>query len=226
MSTVWNPATYDSERRKLVPCFDEFYGTAAEIVARCSPPSPSILDLGAGTGILSSAIVDRVEPRRLVLLDASSAMLERAVARLAQCRTKILVQPLTAVLPQGPFDAVVSALAIHHLSDKDKRSLYARILDVLSPGAVFVNAEQVMGGSRRLQKLFEAVHLERARGLGSSDAEVEGAVKRMSHDRCATLTHQIAWLDQAGYEDAECFFRSFRFAVFGGWKPRQQKPDP
>jgi tRNA (cmo5U34)-methyltransferase len=220
MSTVWNAVTYDSERRRLVPCFDEFYGAAAELVARCHPSAPRILDLGAGTGILSGAIVDRVAPGRLTLLDASADMLQRAATRLARCHPEILVQPLTAELPSGPYEAVVSALAIHHLSDADKRALYARILNVLSPGGIFINAEQVAGKSSRLQKLFETTHLDAARRLGSSDAEIEGAKERMSHDKCATVADQIAWLEQAGYEDSECFFRSFRFAVFGGWRPQ------
>ena len=41
----------------------------------------------------------------------------------------------------------------------------------------------------------------------------------MKVDICATVTDQIAWLDELGYEDAECYFRSFRFAVFAAWKP-------
>src|SRR5262245_57177922 len=148
--TVWNAETYDSERRRLVPCFDEFYGTAAELVRRFAGPKPRILDLGAGTGILSWTILNSVPSGRLTLLDESAEMLKRAEARLAQFRAEILVQPLTAELPAGPFDAVVSALAIHHLSDEDKRSLYVRIPRVLSPGGLFINAEQVVGSSPRL----------------------------------------------------------------------------
>ena len=115
MSTVWDAHTYDSERRRLVPCFDDFYGTVAEMVARFCPLPPRILDLGAGTGILSSVIVERVAVAELSLLDASADMLQRAATRLAQRRLEVLVQPLTEELPRGPFDAVVSALAIHHL---------------------------------------------------------------------------------------------------------------
>lgn len=38
-------------------------------------------------------------------------------------------------------------------------------------------------------------------------------------DQCASVDNQLAWLDALGFEDSECFFRSFRFAVFGAWKP-------
>jgi len=110
-----------------VPCFNEFYGTVADLVARCCPSAPRILDLGAGTGILSAAIVDRVPGGRLTLLDASAEMLQRAATRLARFhQPKFLVQQLTAELPAGPFDAVVSALAIHHLSHPEKSALLCK----------------------------------------------------------------------------------------------------
>jgi tRNA (cmo5U34)-methyltransferase len=219
MSTVWNASTYDGERRRLIPCFDEFYGAVGELVARCCPGAPRVLDLGAGTGLLSAAIVERVPGARLHLLDASPEMLRQAEIRLAAWKPQVVVQTLSAELPRGPFDAIVSALAIHHLDDAGKRDLYGRILAELAPGGIFINAEQVSGRSARVQKLFEAVHLDDARALGSSEAEIAGAVQRMSYDRCAPMADQLAWLEELGFEDAECFFRSFRFSVFAAWKP-------
>ncbi len=68
MSNVWNAEVYDSDRRRLIPCFDEFYGAVTELVVRISPISPKILNLGAGTGILSAAIAHRVPTARLHLL--------------------------------------------------------------------------------------------------------------------------------------------------------------
>jgi tRNA (cmo5U34)-methyltransferase len=196
-----------------------FYRTAAELAARSCPDSPRILDLGAGTGILSAALVERIHSPRLHLLDASTQMLQRASARLASFRPELYIQALTEALPLGPFDAIVSALAIHHLSDGDKQLLYGRIHDALAPGGMFVNAEQVSGQSPRLQKLFEALHFDTTRALGSSEAEIQAAIERMSFDKCATAAAQMRWLEELGFEDVECFFRWFRFAVFAGWKP-------
>jgi tRNA (cmo5U34)-methyltransferase len=218
MSTVWNAKTYDSERRRLVPCFDEFYGTVAELVARFCPDSPRILDLGAGTGLLSAAIAQRVSAAQLHLLDASPDMLQKAAERLSGDQVQMSVRSLDSELPPGSFHAIVSALAIHHLSDTGKRALYSRILLSLAPGGIFINAEQVLGNGSRLEKVFEAIHLDRARALGSSEAEIEGAIRRMSHDQCATLSDQLQWLAESGFADVECFYRSFRFAVFGGWR--------
>ena len=58
------------ERRRLIPCFDEFYGTLGEIFARFCTDSLRIFDLGAGAGILSAAILARVPSAQLHLLDA------------------------------------------------------------------------------------------------------------------------------------------------------------
>jgi tRNA (cmo5U34)-methyltransferase len=218
MSAVWDARTYDSERRRLVPCFDDFYGAGAELIARSCSASPRILDLGAGTGIFSEIVIRRIPRASLHLLDASAEMLEQASIRLAAHQPQLHVQSLTAPLPSGSFDAVISALAIHHLSDEEKRALYGRILDLLAPGGLFINAEQVAGGSSRLQQLIESVHLDGARRLGSSEKEIEAAIRRMSCDRCATFGEQLRWLEQLGFQDVDCFYRAFRFAVFGGWR--------
>jgi tRNA (cmo5U34)-methyltransferase len=220
MSAIWDASTYDEERRRLIPCFDAFYDTAAEMVARaCSDrESPRFLDLGAGTGLLSCAILARLPRARAVLLDASSRMLDQARSRLSRFDTTFLVQAMTDALPEGPFDAVVSSLAIHHLDDDAKRSLYARARDVLAPGGLFVNAEQVSGGTPRLDALFLSMHLDVARDLGSSLVEIARAVDRMRHDRCATTDEQVRWIKEIGFTDPTCFFQWYGFAVFGGWR--------
>jgi UDP:flavonoid glycosyltransferase YjiC (YdhE family)/ubiquinone/menaquinone biosynthesis C-methylase UbiE len=218
-SRIWNARTFDGERRRLVPCFDQFYGTAVELVARTATANPRILELGAGTGLLGEMVANRVKPKEIHLLDASQEMLARAQQRLAAWKPTLLLQQLTDTLPPGPYDAVVSALAIHHIDDSQKRDLLVRIYRVLAPGGLFVNAEQILGPTDWHQKIYEATHLEGARTLGSSEEEIAQAEQRMRHDQCAPLADQIEWLRKIGYERPGCFFHWFRFAVYAGWKP-------
>jgi tRNA (cmo5U34)-methyltransferase len=220
MSKIWNASEYDLSRRRLIPCYDLFYTTAAELAARSiKTSSPAILDLGAGTGLLSEFVLQKFSMASLYLLDESSEMLAKAQQRLAQYDPKIFIQAMTDPLPIGSFDAVISSLAIHHLTDEDKRDLFLRIYQSLAPGGVFINAEQILGTTTWQQQLFEDMHLNGARALGSSEDEIRAAQERMTYDKCATLADQISWLKEIGFQNTDSFFHSFRFAVYAGWKP-------
>ncbi len=223
MSKIWNASEYDISRRRLIPCYDLFYATAAELTAHSiKTSSPTILDLGAGTGLLSEFVMQKVKTASLYLLDESADMLSKAQQRLAQYNPQIFIQPMTETLPAGIFHAVISSLAIHHLADEDKIDLFKRIHQSLVPGGIFINAEQILGVTEWQQQLYEDMHLNGARALGSDEDEIRAAQKRMTYDRCATLPNQIAWLKEIGFQNADSFFHSFRFAVYAGWKSESQ----
>nr|WP_250279341.1 class I SAM-dependent methyltransferase [Frankia sp. Cppng1_Ct_nod] len=228
--TIWDPATYDAQRRRLVPSFDLLYGAVAELVADTGRADPAVLDLGAGTGLLSAAVRDAVPGARLHLFDGADPMLARARARLAPgaagaagaaLPVVTTVADLTGPLPAGPFDAVVSALAIHHLDDPAKRNLFRRVHAVVEPGGVFVNLEQVNGPDDTLTRRYADIHERRARTAGADDDEWNAALSRMAHDRCAPLEAQLAWLREAGFHQVDCVVKDWRFAVYAGWRPTQ-----
>jgi tRNA (cmo5U34)-methyltransferase len=206
-------SAYDAARRRLVPSFDSFYGTAVDALALGAGPPRRVLDLGAGTGLLASLVRAAHPDVELTLLDGSARMLEQAQDTLGSDRTTFLERDLGDPLPPGPWDAVVSALAIHHLTDEKKRTLFRRVHAALEPGGVFVNAEQVIGSSPRFTEFYKRWHEARAREAGSDDAEWAGALERMAHDRCATAEDQLRWLRAAGFAEADCLFRERRFAV-------------
>lgn len=204
--------SYNAARRRLIPPFDAFYGTAVE-AARLAQPVERILDIGAGTGMLSAAIKKSLPNAEITLLDGAPAMLAQARDLLGDDGVSYLTADLLDPLPAGPWDAIVSALAIHHLSDERKRDLFARVRASLRAGGVFVNAEQVSGPTSRLTALYERWHEQQARSAGSDDAEWEAAVERMSHDRLASVDDQLAWLREAGFGPVDCLFKHYRFAV-------------
>ncbi len=203
---------YDGLRRRLVPVFDEFYATTIEALSLASVPPRRVLDLGAGTGLLSELVRVAITDVRLTLLDGSASMLAEARTRLGSSAAYI-EQDLAAELPAGPWNAIVSALAIHHLPDDDKRRLFARVHAQLAPGGLFVNAEHVAGPSLWLDHAYAAWHRERAAQLGATATEWAAAEQRMGFDHLASVDAQLEWLREAGFMEVDCLFKRYGFAV-------------
>jgi tRNA (cmo5U34)-methyltransferase len=211
---------YNAERRKIVPSFDAFYGAAVEAISLDGNVPRRVLDLGAGTGLLSAWIAEAHPQARFVLQDASPAMLERASEMLGDRIEEVVVSDFADPLPAGPFDAVVSSLAIHHIADDAKRDLYARTLDVLAPGAWFVNAEHIAGATKLLDEQYHRWHETESRRLGLSSQEWEAALERFRHDVRTPVADQLAWLNEIGFSDVDCLWRDHSIAVMIGRKAR------
>ncbi len=205
-------STYETQRRRLIPSYDAFYGTAVGALALARRPLRRILDLGAGTGIFSRAVHAAHPEAELTLLDGSPAMLAEARTALGDNATYVSGD-LADAPPPGPWDAIVSALAIHHLDDPGKRALFARCHHELAPGAMFVNAEQVSGPTALFDDVYASWHEREAIARGASADEWAAACERMRLDRWASVEHQLAWLRDAGFADADCLFKEHRFAV-------------
>jgi len=67
------------------------------------------------------------------------------------------------------------------------------------------------------QQLYENMHLDGTSALGSDKNEIRAAQERMVYDRCATSSDQVSLFKQIGFQNADSFFHSFRFAVYAGW---------
>ena len=203
---------YERQRRRLIPPYDAFYAAAVEALALAGRPLKRVLDLGAGTGLLARRVAEHLPHAEVTLLDGAPAMLQQARAALED-RARYLVGDLSAPLPGGPWDAVVSALAIHHLEDAGKRDLFGRLHDAIAPGGVFVNAEQVAAPTPLLQERYGAWHEAGARAAGATRDEWAASIDRMRFDSCATVEQQLDWLRAAGFADADCLFKDHCFAV-------------
>ena len=114
------------------------------------------------------------------------------------------------------LDAVVSSLSIHHLDHGQKQVAYRKIFDALAPDGVFINADQVAGPTPELERRYQAIWLRQVRSNGATPEQIEAALYRMREDRCAPVEEQLQWMREAGFEDADCWYKENRFAVMAG----------
>lgn len=209
-------AQYDSQRRNLIPEFDGFYGAAVD--ALDLPPNAKVADLGAGTGIMAAQVLRRFPYARFELVDVSDKMLALAKKRFADFADfSFVLSDFDSWKPQGKYDAVVSALAIHHIEDSAKLSLYKKIFGALKDGGIFVNAEQVLGATPEEIKANSDARLAIVEKFMNAD-EAAVALERLKLDRCATVAENLAMLSEAGFSECECVFAHLDFAVLAAKK--------
>lgn len=209
--------TYDSMRRLMIPCFDDFYGTVVRMLPFARDDAFDVLDLGAGTGLLSGMLHEHFPKARLTLIDISDEMLARARERFAgKPDVRIDVSDYSVEPLPGRFDAIVSALSIHHLDDPGKAALFRRIHAALRPGGMFINAEEVLAPTTALDQVYRDEWERLARAAGAPEEEFAGVEDRARYDKPAKVDEQLAWLREAGFADVDCYYKYLAFAVYGG----------
>jgi len=169
-----------------------------------------VLDVGGGYGALSSAVLDALPRATVVLQDYSPAMLAQAESRLAGYGDRVrfhvadLTDPAWTQGLDGPFDAVVSALAIHNLFDADAIArVYRDVCSLVRPGGVFLNSDLVHPTGPLLVELYHR---------DSSGAGDRGP--RLA--RAGGLVDQLRWLGDAGFDEVDCALKELHHAVLVG----------
>ena len=225
-----NTADFDQGIRQLLPNYDEML----DAVARCvSPQSQRILDLGCGTGGLSMKVLKSCPTAQVVALDYSPRMLEFASDKLETAG--YAPKQWTGIQAdfgdwanhqleiKDGFDACVSSLAIHHLTDEMKLKLFSRIRESLNPGGVFWNADPVLPDLPALSEAYQSVREEWAAQQGASLAEIRAKTGKSTPygysnpDQLATLDAHLQMLKTAGFESVAVPWKYYGLAVFGGF---------
>ena len=105
-----------------------------------------VLDVGAGGGVVTEAVLAAFPRARATLQDYSAAMLDRARARLSSSGRELryvqgdLHDPAWTKSAGGPFDLAVSGIAIHNLKDLAAMgSCYEAVRGLLKSGGVFLD---------------------------------------------------------------------------------------
>ena len=203
---------YDAGIRTFIPGYETLLAKAAEAVAAARPAR--VADLGAGTGALSQAILERCPDCHVELIDADAQMLDQARARLAGYggRASFSRRLFQDALPR--CDAVAASLALHHVPTLgEKRALFARIHDALAPGGVFVNADAGMPADADLRAADYRTWAAHLIDCGIPEARAWRHFEEWAEeDVYLPLDDELAALHAVGF-DAQCLWRKTPVAV-------------
>jgi tRNA (cmo5U34)-methyltransferase len=202
------------------------------------PAPPLIVDLGGGSGRLIERILDAWPLVSAIIVDQSEpflALAERRLARFGHRATCILARlqdDWPAQLP-GPATAFVSMSAIHHLEPAEKETLYRRCFDLLAPGGVLLNGDEVRapGDDDYLAILSSwADHMRRHMASNAIPAIFHGALhgwidrnvtrfgqpKKSGDDCHETIDVQLAYFRSAGFTTIDSPWHRDLWAILRG----------
>lgn len=205
---------YDRNRRKFIPCFDDFYKSTTEFIISNIDKPGHILDLGAGTGLLTYFWYRQCPDAEYVLIDIADKMLDIARNRFhGMENVSYEVGDYSCKLPDTVFDAVISALSVHHLEDPDKMKLFLEIYNALPNGGVFVNYDQFCAGQTEMNHWFDSYWEAYLTGGGLSDQEIEQWKERRKLDRECSVEQEIDMLKNCGFQVVQCVYSYQKFSV-------------
>lgn len=211
--------TYDSERKALIPCFDDFYQIIVDLSPIEKGEEIQILDVGAGTGLLTQFLLLKYPNASFTLIDISEEMLKVARQRfLGKKNISYITSDYTKFRFDDEFDLVASALSIHHLINEEKAEFYVTIFDLLTPDGIFINGDQFAGTSEYNESIYQTNWISKIKSTELTRQQKKGAYKRMKIDKTATLNDNLNWLINAGFRDVDVFYKYFNFGIIRGRK--------
>jgi trans-aconitate 2-methyltransferase len=185
----WDAETYDAVS-------DPQFEWGMEVLERLELRGDEVaVDAGCGSGRVTEQLADRLPGGRVVAVDGSEAMVEKAKERLGN-RADYLVSDLVELELGEPVDLVFSTATFHWIGDHDR--LFRQLRAVLKPGGRLVAQCGGYGNVAAHGQAIRAVaaepeyapHLTEARGLWNfaSPEETEGRL------RAAGFAEARCWL--------------------------------
>ncbi len=222
--------------RGAMPLAEVHLDIIRRLANKAKPKIGTFLDIGCGDGVVGRSLYKDNATALGVFLDFSEPMLNAVSASLKETDYKheIIESDISdpawvgVVKKFAPFDVIVSGFAIHHQPDSRKNEIYQEVFNLLSPGGIFLNLENVSSSTEWTRELFEEFYADSIKKSAEPDEHesitVE-AVRKWRGQRVNKLANlspvedQLAWLIETGFSDVDCYFKLYEQAIIGGARP-------
>ena len=222
-SSEWSSAEYALEYLEIAEKIPHKNEGEKVLLEYIPAGAKRILDLGTGDGRLiklikpnkqqqisasSSTSLSSLTPE-ITVVDVSPTMLEKVRMYFKNDNNVRIIEhdlsyPISNNKIERQFDAIISGLAIHHLTHERKYTLYKEVYDLLKPGGVFCNLDHVASPTPSLHKQFLAKTV---------------CKKEDKSNKLLDLQTQLRWLEEIGFTDVDCYWKWLELALLIGVKP-------
>ncbi len=191
----------------------------AEAASVLVPETRDILDIGCGAGNQTLNLLRVFPDADCILLDISSAMLERARERVGSAAAGKVAwvegDIRTAELPEAKFDIAVAAAVLHHLRDEeDWKRTFAKIHSLLKPGGILLVSDLIRHENPKIEALFK-VRQEAFLREALGDAEAERIMRSIAEsDTPSPLEFQFGCLRQLGFREVALLHKNLVFGAY------------
>ena len=178
---------YDANRKKFIPCFDEFYEYTTKFIASNIETPKQILDLGAGTGLLSYFWFQHFPKSEYVLVDIADDMLNIARDRFSGLENvSYEVLDYSKEFPNGKFD----------------------IID-----GIFVNYDQFCADSSEINTWFDSYWEHQLKNSGLTAKDIELWKERRKLDIECSVEEEMDMLRKCNFKEVKCIYSNQKFSV-------------
>ena len=224
--------------RAMVPGREEIERTLLDLIP-AEPDEPFLaVEIGTGAGWLSAAVLREFSNAKILGLDGSPQMLEKAAQLLGHYaeraelrRFRLEESSWVDRLPQEEVRVFLSSLVFHHLDGTGKRDLFVRLFDRLEPGGALLFADVMEPRTERARRHYaaaweEEIHRRSVEIHGDARAHEFFVRERWNiydhpdpMDKPSTLPEQLRWMEEAGFEGVDVFWARAGHALLGGYRP-------
>jgi tRNA (cmo5U34)-methyltransferase len=239
--------TYDRMAEVMVPQYNFIQDQLLSLLP-LNEDDCTVIDLGAGSGIMLEKILSHNSAVRGIWIDYSDDFLEVAQERLTRFADRVefvkcAFEDDWESQVDYDCDAIISMSAIHHLDSAEKREIYQRCYHRLRTGGWFFNADEMKTAyadayfnslrfwAQHADDQYDLVPVEmhdyRERWFSHFDKWKQRNIvginepKIKGDDMHDDFMEQLGWLREIGFVDTDLFIKYHLWSVIGGRKPAE-----
>ncbi len=213
---------YDRTARASMPAYGDLHRALLHGIPFLPTRSFRVLELGVGTGTLTALVLSAFPHAELVGVDLSPRMITEAHRKVRPWRDRVsLVAGDLGTFPAGEYDAVLSALAVHHLPDREKWRLFRRIFRALPPGGYFGDGDDHLPEDSTFDNRYAQIASSLApRGPNAGGWTIPQEVwhEHEQFDHPCTVASELAGLQRVGFGHVGNPWRFYGQAVVWAYK--------